>query len=72
MSTVPVLFIGAGPEAVVGAGEKIPGAGQKRTGSATLLVAKDIDTIRIKILFYVLLLNYDSNIISDMKNKSYR
>ena len=53
MSNVPVLFIGAGPEAVVGAGEKIPGAGQKRTGSATLLVAKDIDTIRMKILFFM-------------------
>ena len=52
MSTVPVLFIGAGPEAVVGAGEKIPGAGQKRTGSATLLVAKDIGTIRMKMFYY--------------------
>ena len=31
-----LLFIGAG--AGVGAGEKIPGAGQKRTGSATLAV----------------------------------
>ena len=35
IESLPVLFIGAG----VRAGEKRPGAGQKRTGSATLVAA---------------------------------
>ena len=30
-----LIFIGAGAGAVVGAGEKNPGAGEKRTGSVT-------------------------------------
>ena len=39
VESLPVVFMGAG--AGVGAGKKIPGAGQRRTGSATLYIISD-------------------------------
>ena len=48
-----LLFIGAGAGVGAGvragAGEKIPGAGQKRTGSTTLPVSSVVDPITLNL-----------------------